>query len=331
MANVLVTDAAWRSLEIERTILEAAGATLIAASSGELEELIELAPQADAVLTCWKPVTSEVLEAAPRCTVVARYGVGLDNIAVERATELGIVVTNVPDFCVDEVSDHTLALILALRRHVQSFARQTSAGVWDNTAAGPMHRLRGQTLGLVGYGRTGRAVAAKARALGMQVLAFAPSRVGVAGEPGVRFATSLEEVLSAADVVSLHLPSTPQTRKLIAARELGLMKPNAILINTSRGVLVDGAALARAVDEGTIAGAGLDVMAEEPPDPEDPLLSSEQIIVTPHAAFSSEESTAELRRRASRHVADVLHGDVPSTIVNPAVLERPELRMRTLR
>jgi D-3-phosphoglycerate dehydrogenase len=323
--KVLVTDYAWPSLDPEREILAAVGADLVAAETGEEDELIGLAGDCDAILTCWKRVTPAVLDAAPRCVVVGRYGVGLDNIAVDHATGLGIVVTNVPDFCVDEVSEHALALMLALVRKVVPFAAQTRAGGWDNSALGPMHRLRGQTLGLVGAGRIGQATAAKAHAFGMDVIALTRSG-GPLPEP-IEAVSALDELLECADVLCLHAPHTPETDRMIGAAELRKMKPSAFLINTARGALIDQDALVRALREGWIAGAGLDVLALEPPDPADPLLGLENAIVTPHASFYSEESTADLQRRGAGNVRDVLGGQVPDTVVNREVLDRPDLRM----
>jgi len=323
--KVLVTDYAWPSLDVEREMLAEVGAELVAAETGDEEELIRLAPDCQAILTCWKRVTPAVLDAAPGCLVVGRYGVGLDNIAVDHATGLGIAVTNVPDFCVDEVSEHALALMLALVRKVVGFAAQTRAGSWDNAALGSMHRLRGQTIGLVGCGRIGQATAAKARAFGMEAIAL--TRSGRALPDGIEQAASLDDLLERADVVSLHVPHTPETEGMIGEEELRRMKPSAFLINTSRGALVDQTALARALSERWIAGAGLDVLRAEPPDPDDPLLGLDTAIVTPHASFYSEESTADLQRRGARCVLDILRGEVPETVVNPEVLERPNLRM----
>lgn len=323
--KVLVTDYAWPSLDIEREVLGAVDAELVAAETGEEDELVGLAGDCDAILACWKRVTPAVLDAAPRCVTVGRYGVGLDNIAVDHATSLGMVVTNVPDFCVDEVSEHALGLMLAFVRRIVLFSRQTRAGGWDNAAGGELHRLRGQTLGLVGCGRIGSATAEKARAFGMRVLAYTRSGRGL--PDGVEPAGSLGELLDAADVISLHAPHTPETEGIIGEAELRRMKDSAFLINTSRGALVDQAALTRALQEGWIGGAGLDVLAPEPPDPADPLLSQGNAIVTPHASFYSVESTLDLQQRAAANVLAVLRGQVPETVVNREVLDRPELRM----
>jgi D-3-phosphoglycerate dehydrogenase len=277
-------------------------------------------------MTCWKPVTAAVLEAARQCRVVARYGVGLDNIDVARAGELGILVTNVPTFCEDEVAEHALALILALTRNVVQFARQTAAGGWDNAAFGPMRRLRGQVLGIVGYGALGRSLAIRARALGMRVIIYTRTKPPGETDAALTFVASLDELLRQADVVSLHVPLTQCTHDLIGAREIAHMKRGALLINTSRGAVVNSDALADALVSGHLGGAGLDVMAGEPPATDDRLLALDQVIVTPHAAFFSAESTLALRRGAAQSVADVLAGRLPQHVVNMHVLTSPVLR-----
>ena len=332
MSTVLVTDYAWDSLDIEREILAEVGATLLAAPPGGEHELVELAREADAIMTCWRNVTATVLEAAERCQVVARYGVGLDNIDVKRAGHLGVLVTNVPSFCADEVAEHAIALTLALTRNIVRFARQTASGSWDNAAFGPMRRLRGQTMGIVGYGSLGSALSSRARALGMSVIAYTRTPPADGGaDQQMTFAASLDELLSVADVVSLHLPLTEVTRGLIGARELALMKRGSFLVNTGRGALIERNALIDALASGHLGGAGLDVLPTEPPDGDDPLLAFEQVIVTPHAAFFSKESTATLQRGAARCVADVLGGHRPADVVNVDVLDSPSLRAVALR
>jgi D-3-phosphoglycerate dehydrogenase len=327
MPTVLVTDYAWPSLDIEREVLAGAGAQLIVAETGVEAELVELAAGVDAILTCFGPVTAAVLDAAPRCRVVARYGVGLDNIDTGRAGELGMLVTNVPDYCIDEVSDHAAALILALARNVVVFDRDVARGNWDNTARGPMHRLRGRTLGLVGYGAIGRRLADKMRVFGMQVLAYSPSLRASPGN-GMRVAASLDELLARADVVSLHAPLTPATRGLIDARALRLMRPGSYLVNTARGAIVETAALADALHSGHLGGAALDVLPTEPPDRDDPIFGAPNLIMTPHAAFDSVEAVAELQRKAAGNVADVLLGRCPAYLTNPQVLASDGYRQR---
>ena len=327
-STVLVTDYAWPSLDIEREILAAVDAELLVAESGDEDELVALAPRARAILTNWKRVPPAALDAAPDCLVVSRYGVGLDNIPVDRATELGILVTNVPDFCLEEVSDHAMALLLACARRVVTFASSTRSGEWNLELGRGLPRLRGQTLGLVGLGNIARTLIPKAQGFGLEVIAYTPRLTRETAPPGVTVAASLDELLATADYVSLHAPSTPETRGLIGEAELRAMKPTAYLVNTSRGALVDESALARAIEERWIAGAAVDVLTQEPPDADNPLLGLDGVIVTPHAAFYSEVAIAELEAKAARNVADVLAGRVPHTVVNPEVLDLPALRLQ---
>jgi D-3-phosphoglycerate dehydrogenase / 2-oxoglutarate reductase len=324
--TVLVTDYAWPSLEIEERVLGEAGAVVVAAATGEERELVALAPRADAILTCWQKVTPAVLRAAPRCRIVSRYGIGLDNIAVDVATELGMLVTNVPDFCLDEVSDHALALLLACARRVVGFARMTRGGEWDSRAGRTLPRLRGQTLGLIGYGAIARTLAPKAAALGLRVVAYTPRIAPDAVAPFGEATTDLDALLRTADYVSIHAPLTAETRGMIGERELRLMKPTATLINTARGPIVDEAALVRALTEGWIAAAAVDVLEREPPDPSHPLLALDNAIVTPHVAFASEAAVTDLRTRAAEQVARVLRGERPANLINPVVLSQPNCR-----
>lgn len=323
--RVLVTDYAWPSLEIETGILGAVGAELVVAETGEADELVALAADVDAILTNWKRVPPEALDAASRCLAVSRYGVGLDNIPVDRATELGILVTNVPDFCLQEVSDHAMALVLSCARRVVPFARATRSGVWDLSQGRGLPRLAEQTIGLVGYGNIARALVPKARGFGLRVLAYTP-RATPSADGDVELTNDLDRLLAESDYVSLHAPATPETDRLIGERELRRMKPTAYLVNTSRGALVDEEALERALRERWIAGAALDVLRVEPAPADHPLLGLDNIVVTPHAAFYSETAIAELQTKAATNVANVLTGVLPRTVVNPSVRERPGYR-----
>lgn len=329
MYKVLVTDYAWPSLDIERRVLADIGAELLVADTGAEPELIALAPQADAILFCWKPVTNAVLDAAVKCRTASRYGVGLDNIDVTHATRLGILVTYVPDYCSEEVSDHAMALLLACARSIPTFDRDTQRGVWNLPAGRPMFRLRGRTLGIIGYGNVGRALAPKALGFGMRVLAYTP-RAAPDQQDGVVMVDDLSALLRQADYVSLHAPLNAATRGMVNADFLRQMKPTAFLINTARGGLIDENALVEALQNGTIAGAALDVLAQEPPPSDHPLLKLDRVLITPHAAFNSEEALAELQEKAARHVVQVLRGDVPDRLVNPAVLEQPNCRLHKL-
>jgi D-3-phosphoglycerate dehydrogenase / 2-oxoglutarate reductase len=327
-STVLVTDYAWPSLEIERAILAEVDAQLLVAENGSEEEIISLAPAADAILTNWQRVPEAALEAAPRCCIVSRYGVGVDNIPVARATELGILVANVPDFCLAEVSDHAMALLLTCARRIVQFDRSTRAGEWNLDLAPGLPRLRGQTLGLIGFGNIARAVVPKALGFGLRVLAYTrhPHAERV---QGVDCTDDLDRVLAESDYISLHVPATPETRGLFGERELRAMKPTAFLINTSRGSLLDEPALVRALSSGWIAGAALDVLTSEPPAPDDPLLAHDNAIVTPHAAFYSEAAIEEVQTKAARNVATALRGRPPETTINRAVLGQSNCRLAT--
>ncbi|HEY8477541.1 MAG TPA: C-terminal binding protein, partial [Chloroflexota bacterium] len=254
--------------------------------------------------------------------------IGVDNVDVGAATEHGIVVANVPGFCVEELADHAMALVLAFARQVVTYRDSTRGGAWDTfVTPRPLQRLAGQTLGLIGFGASARAVARRARAFGLRVLAYTPRLTAErAGEHQVE-AVSLATLLRESDYVSIHCPLTSETRHLIGWSELQRMKPTAYLINTARGAIVDEEALVRALDEGVIAGAGLDVLVAEPPAPEHPLLHRDNVIVTPHAAFYSEQALLDLQARAARAVADVLDGRMPESIVNREVLGRARARL----
>ena len=317
--RVLITDRAWPDCSIERDVLKSVGAEVVEAPRTDEQTLISLARDADAIGTNWAPVTANVIRAATRCKTVARFGIGLDNISVPTATGLGIPVTNVPDYCVSEVSDHALALLLAAARNVAFFHTRTKAGEYQLSAGAPMRRLSGMTLGLIGFGHIARALFPKARALGMTVIAntrrLDDCRTGCTMVP-------LDELLVRSDFVSLHAPLTDSTRHMISGPQLARMKPTAWLINTSRGGLIDNAALKEALAAGRIGGAALDVFEPEPPDLSDALYKNERVIVTPHAAFVSAESLHELRLRASRQIADALEGKRPANVVNPEVYAR---------
>ncbi len=324
--TILVTDYAWPNLEIEQQLLATVGGELLVAEKGSAEEITRLAPQADAILSCWAKLPEAALDAAPRCRIVSRYGIGLDNIPIQRATELGILVTNVPDFCSEEVSDHAMALLLALARQIVPQAAASRAGGWQRETGQMIPRLRGQTLGLIGYGNSARGLVPKAQGFGLKVLAYTPRLAAGRLANGVEAVANLDDLLARADYVSLHAPLTDESRGVIDEAALRRMKASAVLINTSRGGLIDESALVRALTEGWIAGAGLDVLVQEPPPADHPLRSLPNVIVTPHAAFYSQASIAELQQKAAQNVVDVLLGKKPAHIVNRAVLTQENCR-----
>jgi D-3-phosphoglycerate dehydrogenase len=311
--RVLMTDRAWSDTEIETAILRAADAELIEAPATDEPTLVRLAADVDAIATTWARVTDMVIRNSPRCRVISRFGIGLDNISVATATELGIPVTNCPDYCVSEVSDHALGLILACARRIGFFHWRTKRGEYNLGAATTMRRLSGQTVGLIGLGRIARELVPKLRALGLKILAYTPS--GSDHGTGCRM-VPVSELLTESDFVSLHAPLVAESRHLINAERLLLMKPTAYLINTSRGGLVDPAALWDALQKNQIAGAALDVFEPEPPNLSDPLYCDERVIVTPHAAFVSAESLIAMRTQAVEQIVQALRGERPNNVVN---------------
>lgn len=325
--KVLITDYVWPSTDPEREVLEAGGASVVVAPNGEEATLAELARDADAIMTCFAQVTENVVRAAERCIVIGRFGVGVDNIAVDTATELGIAVTYVPDYCVDEVSDHVMALLHAWNRKIALFDRSVKERGWGSQPLTMrMMRLRGKTIGIVGFGRIGQAVAVKARAFGLNIIATDPAVPAESVEVLGGRMVDLPTLLAESDFVSLHTPLSDATRNLIGRKELAMMKQEAFLINAARGPLIDETALYDALKTGTIAGAGLDVMVDNSPGQDHPLLSLDNIIITPHVAFFSQESTLELEQRAAAEVVSVMHGKMPDNLVNPVVLEHPNPR-----
>ncbi len=336
--RVLITDRAWPDSQLERDVLSEISAEVIDAPSADEITLKSLAVDVDAIATCWGQVNRSIIEAATHCRIICRMGIGLDNIAVDVATERRIPVTNVPDYCVDEVSDHTLALILASLRKVAFYHARSKQGEYKLQAGPPLRRLSSLTLGLIGLGRIGSLVASKAQSLGLNVIAHtksyrdqspSPSSVSslklnstTAGNQSrtstCRF-VSLAELLTHSDIISLHAPLTDETKTIIGRDALALMKPSAYLINTSRGGLIDHAALDAALRENRLAGAALDVFSPEPPDLSLPLYRDERVIVTPHAAFLSAESLVDLRTIVARQIKTALTGARPENIVNPEI------------
>ena len=321
MGVVALTDHVFPHLDQERAMLAEAGHELrFEGNAGTPAEVAEAVRGADAILNCYTPIPADLTRSLEGCRIIARYGIGLDTIDVGAATEAGIVVTNVPDYCIDEVSDHALALIMALTRGIVRLDRRVHMGSWSPMDASPLHRLRGRTLGLVGFGKIARALAVKASAIGFRILASDPFLPEASIAAGGAEPRDLATLLEGSEVVSLHAPLTSETHHLIGAGELASMREGAVLVNTSRGGLVDLDAVRDALAAGLLGGVALDVLEHEPPAPDDPLLSHPDVILTPHAAFYSEESMAELQRKAAEQVIDALAGKVPPYAVNAGEL-----------
>jgi len=321
--KVLATDTVSPTFDLERQWLAECDAELLVP---ENETAIpDLAPQADAVLNCYFKIGADLIKRLDACRIIARTGTGVDNVDMAAATARGILVTNVPDYCVDEVAEHALSLLLSLARRVPFMDRAVHAGTWGQAPHRPLYRIRGKVLGLVGLGNIGRALAQRARGIGLEVLAFDPFVTAEAASAAMtRKVDRLEDLLAQSHYVSIHAPLTKDTHHLIAARELGMMRRDAYLVNCSRGGLVDEAALAAAVTTGQIRGAALDVLEREAYDPSNPVFSCDGILITPHAAFYSEESLIELRQKAVDEIKRRLTGTPPRCPVNPEVLRAPQ-------
>lgn len=317
---VAVTDSVFPNLDPACEVLAAIGAEVQLAKQPTEAAILDVAREADAVLATYAKVTGDMIPQLRRCRVISRFGIGVDNVDVPAATKAGIVVTRVPDYCLDEVSDHTVALLLALVRKIPPSNARTQSGKWEMRAVVPIHRLRGTVLGLVGFGQIPRLVAPKAQAFGIRVVTYDPhvskQSVERAGVEQVEF----DELLKISDYISIHTPLLPATHHLFNADVFRRMKPAAYLINTARGPIVDEAALAAALDQRQLAGAALDVMEQEPPIAS-PLFGRENVIITPHTSFYSEESLVDLQTKAAEEVVRVLSGQPPRNPVNPEVLK----------
>jgi D-3-phosphoglycerate dehydrogenase len=317
-AKVVLTDYVWESLGVEHEILDAV-ADITALQTKKPDEFIAQAADCDALLNTYAgPITAEVMRAMPKCRLIARYGIGVDTIDLEAATAAGIIVTNNPTYCIEEVAEHAMAMALACARKVVFYDRLVRDGRWEVPPGKPMFRLAGSTLGLIGFGNIARQVAVRAAAFGMRVLFHDPFLpTAPAGIPGS--ASALKALLQEADIVSLHPPLTPKTRGMFNDELFACMKPSAFLVNCSRGPIVDTAALVRALDAKRIAGCALDTTDPEPlPDPH-PLRGRDNVIVNPHVAWYSEHAMKGLQAGAPNEVRRVLGGEWPVNVVNPAV------------
>ncbi len=317
MFHVVITDYNFRDLSPEEDVLIQAGCSLAARRTVTEAELPELVGEADGVITQFAPITARVIGCMRKCRSIVRYGVGFDNVDVEAAARRGIPVSNVPDYCVDEVADHALALILSLVRQIPPISNRVRAGEWRFTV--PLERmftLKALTVGIVGFGRIGRAVAGRLAGFGGVVTAFDPMSTPARMEAlGVR-SVALDELLATSDVITIHCPSTPETRHLIRAETLARMKPGVILINVARGSIVQQDDLVMALNKGQIAAAGLDVTDPEPIPSDSPLLKMDNVVITNHIAAYSALSLGRLQRLAAETLLKTLRGDRRVNVVN---------------
>lgn len=308
---IAVTDSPFPSLDPAKVALAHLKPELRMAKSASAEDILAVARDADAVMVTYAKLPGDLLRQFKRCKVIGRFGLGVDNIDIPVAAELGITVTYVPDYCMHEVSDHAMALLLALVRKIPLSNQLVRAGRWEMPAVVPIHRLDGHVLGLVGFGNIPRALAPKAKAFGLKVIAHDPfvsaeilRKTGVEG-------VSFDRLLENSDYVSIHAPLNDKTRGLFNADVFRKMKKGALLVNTARGPLIDEKALLQALDSGQLGGAALDVVAAEPLAKDSPLIGRDNLILTPHTAFYSVEALNELQTKCAADVARVLSGEKP--------------------
>ena len=318
MNKVVITDYVWESLDVEERTLDGL-ARIVAMKTKKPDEFIGEAADCDALLNTYAgPITEDVMARMPKCRIIARYGIGVDTIDLEAATRAGIIVTNNPTYCIEEVAEHTMALILACARKVPLYDRLVRASRWEVPPGKPMFRLAGRTLGLVGFGNIARQVALRAAPFGMRIVFCDPFVTdGLYNGPARK--VMLDQLLAESDFVSVHPPLTPETRKMINDAAFAKMKKTAFLVNCARGPVVDTEALVRALDKGLIAGCALDTVDPEPlPDPH-PLRGRENVVLTPHVAWYSEQALVGLQAGAPGEVKRVLSGEWPINVVNKAV------------
>lgn len=327
--KVFITDWEFADLCYEEEVLRHDQIELVPVQCRTEEEVMTVCRSADALINQYAPISRKVIAALDHCKAISRYGVGVNTIDLEAATEKGICVSNVPDYCKDEVADHALALLLSWTRKVTLANQYVKGGRWDFKVTKPIYRLRGRVLGLVGFGMIPQSLAEKVKPLGLQVIAYDPYvKEEFAKERGVKLVT-LEELCQQADLISVHAPLTKSTTGMISKDQFRLMKKEAVIINTSRGPVIDEGALIEALSNGEIAGAALDVLVEEPIRPNHPLLSMDNVILTPHVAWYSNEAAAEMRNKAAKGILDVLvNREYPKYLVNKEVKSKVQLKER---
>jgi D-3-phosphoglycerate dehydrogenase / 2-oxoglutarate reductase len=321
--KVVITDHRFPDVQQEQRAVEQAGGTLVVAQTTDEQQLIQACGDADAVLNVRAQVTRRVIESMQRCRIIVRYGIGVDTVDIPAATERSIMVANVPDYCVDEVSDHALTLLLTLSRQMNAAISLAREDIWTMSKMPPLHRLRGQTCGLLGCGKIGSLLAGKVNALGMRVIVCDPFLSEQrAREMGAEL-VSFDELLERSDFISLHAPLNEKTKHILGKQAFPKMKKNACIINTARGGLIDEAALIDALRAGDISGAGLDVLESETQvtPVRKALVSHPKVVVTPHTAWLSTEARVALQALAIEEVLACLRGEVPYGLINREVIK----------
>jgi D-3-phosphoglycerate dehydrogenase len=320
--KVVVTDTVFPSLDPERESLQPLDAELVVCQSPTEEAIMALSHDADVVFVTYAPITARVIESLGKARAIIRCGIGVDNVDIDAATRQGIMVANTTNYCIEEVANHALALLLACSRGLFPGNGTVRKGRWDLQNVAYLTRLSTQILGLVGLGHIGVAVAERARGFGLRVCTFDPYITPQrAQELGVE-SVDLNTLLTRSDYVSVHAPLNEETRGMVGEAAFAMMKRTAFLINVSRGGIVDQTVLCQALEQGLIAGAALDVLEQEPPSPDDPLLAFDNVILTPHAAWYSHEAQGDLRHMAWGQVISVLKGELPFSLLNREVLRQ---------
>lgn len=314
--SVAITDTGFPGIDIERSVLEPSGAEISLGECRTPAETALLCKRADAILTNLAPIDADVIRQLENCKIIVRYGVGVDNIDVRAAAAKGIPVVNIPDYAVSEVADHTLALLLGIVRRIPQIDRDVRNGLWNIAPYRPMMGLSGKVLGLAGFGNIARAVAERAKPFGLRIAAYDPYLDDGAFERAGAVKVDWETLVTQSDILSLHLPLTERTKHLIDRTTLRRMKRESVIVNTSRGGLIDTAALAEALESRTISGAALDVLETEPAAPDHPLFAYGNCIVTSHCAWYSELSIVRLQQSAAWEVRKYFEGEMPRNIVN---------------
>lgn len=313
---IAVTDSVFVNLQPTEKVLASLDATVLLAKQATPEAILDIAREADGLMVTYATISKDIIQGLERCRVIGRFGIGVDNIDLDAATQAGIQVCYVPDYCLDEVSDHAMTLLVSLARKIVYSNALVQAGRWEAKAIAPVFRLRGRTLGLVGLGQIPQAMVPKAKAFGLNVIAYDPFiPADVADKLDVEL-VDFNTLLERSDYVSVHAPLTPETHQLFNKDVFQRMKPDALLINTARGPLVDDQALAKALDEGQLGGAALDVVPVEPIPTDSPLLNRDNVILTPHTAFYSVDALVDLQTKAAEDVARVINGQAPRYPVN---------------
>ena len=322
--KVGISDYVWPNIDIEKNFFDSKNIELVV--SKNKSDLKKQIVDADGLLFCFESIDEDILRSSKNLKVAQRYGIGVDNINIEVATELGIVVSNIPDYCIDEVSDHAMSMILSLNRLLARDSDLVKKGLWNEIKKDKrVYRLSEATLGLLGFGRIGRRISKKAKNFGLKVIAYDP----YLNEKEIDDVEihSLNKVLKDSNIISLHLPLTEQTNHIIDTEQFDLMNKDTILINVSRGGLINEEALIENLNNGKIRGAGLDVI-ESSTDKTNGLFSFDNVIITPHTAFFSQESSEELQLRSSMQLYDVLTGSKPKFLINPDVLNHPSVELK---